>query len=140
DWAVMPLPKFEEGGSRSANQGGSSFAIFESSKNKQTIYDFLEFFSTSFETQELAMDGGLFPSYLPVYESDLFSQPVEYFNNDPVWEFFTEEMTKIPSVLYTEHDQIGRDEAIKVQAEVLEGKDPQSSVEEAQGRIENRLN
>lgn len=140
NWAVMPLPSFEGSDSRSANQGGSSFSIFESSDNKEELYDFLVFFATSTEVQELAMEGGLFPSYLPVYESDLFAEPVEYFNNEPVWEFFAEEMTKIPSVFYTEHDSLGRDEAVKVQAEVLEGTDPEQSVSDANGRIENRIN
>lgn len=139
NWGVMPLPQFEGNDSRSANQGGSSFTIFESSENKQAIYDFLEFFATDFETQELAMDGGLFPSYLPVYDSELFSEELEYFGNEPVWEFFADQMTQIPSVLYTENDQIARDEAIKVQAEVVQGADPQEAVEGAQGRIENRL-
>src|SRR5690625_2999843 len=95
DWGVMPLPAFEEGGSRSANQGGSSFAIFESSENQALAYEFLSFFATDFETQELAMEGGLFPSYLPVYESDLFSEPVEYFGGEAVWSIFADEMTKI---------------------------------------------
>lgn len=139
DWAVMPLPAFEGNESRSANQGGSSFAIFEKSNHKEALYDFLEFFSTDFEMQELAMEGGLFPSYLPVYESDLFSAPVEYFNNKPVWQFFADEMPKIPSVFYTEHDSVARDEAIKVQAEVAEGNDPKKSVKSAQDRIENRV-
>lgn len=137
NWGVMPLPAFEKDGSRSANQGGSSFAIFESSKEKDLAYDFLQFFATSFETQELAMEGGLFPSYLPVYESDLFSEDVEYFGGEPVWEFFASEMTKIPSVLYSKDDAISRDEAVKVQAEVTEGADPEKSVKDAQDRIEN---
>lgn len=140
DWGVMPLPSFEGNDSRSANQGGSSFAIFESSDNKEALYDFLTFFATDMETQELAMEGGLFPSYLPVYESDLFSQPVEYFADEPVWQFFADEMTKIPSVFYSEDDSIARDEAIKIQAEAAEGTPPLEAVENAQDRLENRIN
>lgn len=140
NWAVMPLPRFEGNESRSANQGGSSFSIFESSDYKEELYDFLTFFATNMEVQELAMEGGLFPSYLPVYESDMFATPVEYFNNEPVWVFFADEMTKIPPVLYTENDAIARDEAIKIQAEVVEGTAPSQSVEDAQGRIEQRVN
>lgn len=137
DWGVMPLPAFEEGGSRSANQGGSSFAIFEGSKNQDLAYDFLQFFATNYETQELAMEGGLFPSYLPVYESDLFSEPVEYFGGEPVWSVFAEEMNKIPSVRYSKDDGVARDEAVKIQAEVVEGSEPGKSIKDARGRVEN---
>lgn len=137
-WAVMNLPAFEEGGSRSANQGGSSFAISSSSSHVDETYDFLKFFATSFETQEIAMEGGLFPSYLHVYESDLFSQPVEYMGNEPVWSFFANEMEKIPSVFYTENDSIARDEAIKIQSEVTNGKAIDDSVKSANDRVENR--
>lgn len=139
DWAVMPLPAFEGNESRSANQGGSSFAIFESSEQKEELYDFLTFFATDMATQELAMEGGLFPSYLPVYESDLFSAPVAYFADEPVWTFFADEITKIPSVFYTENDSVARDEAIKVQAEAVEGSSPEDAADAAQSRIENRV-
>lgn len=137
DWGVMPLPAFEEGGSRSANQGGSSFAIFESSENQDLAYEFLNFFATDFETQELAMEGGLFPSYLPVYESDLFSAPVEYFGGEAVWNIFADEMTKIPSVQYMKDDAVARDEAVKIQAEVISGAEPEKAIEDAHNRVEN---
>lgn len=140
NWGVMPLPTFEGSESRSANQGGSSFAIFESSKSQNLAYDFLQFFATNFETQELAMEGGLFPSFLPVYDSDLFNTPVEYFDNVPVWEFFADEMNKIPSVQYSQNDAVARDEAVKVQAEVVEGSDPEKSIQDAQARIESAIN
>lgn len=137
-WSVMNLPAFEEGGSRSANQGGSSFAISSSSSHIDETYEFLKFFATSFESQEIAMKGGLFPSYLPVYESDLFSQPVEYMGNEPIWSFFANEMEKIPSVFYTENDSIARDEAIKVQSEVTNGTAVDDSIKDANARVENR--
>lgn len=137
DWGVMPLPAFDEGGSRSANQGGSSFGIFESSENQDLAYEFLQFFATNFETQELAMEGGLFPSYLPVYESDLFSEPVEYFGGESVWSVFADEMTKIPSVQYMKDDAVARDEAVKIQAEVISGVEPEKAIEDAHDRVEN---
>lgn len=138
-WDVMMLPAFENGGSRYANQGGSSFAIFSQSKNIDETYKFLEYFTTNFEMQELAMEGGLFPSYLPVYESELFSKPVQYFNNQPVWKVFADAMDKIPSVQYSENDAVARDEVIKSQAEVVNGTDVKDSLEKAKNRVENRI-
>lgn len=138
-WGVMPLPAFEEGGSQSANQGGSSFVISRTSPRADEAYEFLKYFTTNFDMQELAMEGGLFPSYLPTYESKLFSEPVEYFAGKPVWTFFADEMSKIPSVLYTANDIFARNEAIKVQAEVTNGMDPAASLQGAATRIENRV-
>lgn len=138
-WGVMPLPAFEEGGSRAANQGGSSFAISKASENIDLAYDFLTYFTTTFKVQEIAMEGGLFPTYSPVYESDLFSEPIAYFNNDKVWQFFAEQMPKIPSILYTTHDAVARDEAIKSQAEVVNGADVAESLNAAKKRVENRI-
>ncbi|GER67587.1 ABC transporter substrate-binding protein [Weizmannia acidilactici] len=138
-WRVMNLPAFEEGGSRSANQGGSSFVISKSSKNIDATYNFLKYFTTNYNAQELAMKGGLFPSYLPVYKSSLFTQPEKYFGNQKVWTFFSGEMKKIPSVLYTANDAVGRDEAINMQAEIVRGKDVKTSVNAAKKRVENHV-
>ncbi|UFT99289.1 sugar ABC transporter substrate-binding protein [Radiobacillus kanasensis] len=139
NWGVMPLPAFEEGGSGAANQGGSSFTINAKSENADLAYDFLEFFVTSYEAQELAMEGGLFPTYAPVYESELFTQELEYFGGQKAWEFFAGQMEKIPSVNYTVNDVVAREEVIKTQAEVVNGTDPEESLKSAKERVETRL-
>jgi lactose/L-arabinose transport system substrate-binding protein len=139
NWGAMALPTFGEGGAGAANQGGSSFTITSNSPNVDLAYDFLEFFTTSFEVQELAMEGGLFPTYAPVYESELFSQPLEYFGGQKAWEFFAGQMEKIPTVNYTENDVVAREEAIKSQAEVVNGSEVKESLKGAKQRVETRL-
>lgn len=139
NWGVMALPTFDEGKTGAANQGGSSFTISASSPNADLAYDFLEFFTTSYEVQELAMAGGLFPTYAPVYESDLFSQPLDYFGGQKAWEFFAGQMENIPTVNYSENDVVAREEAIKSQAEVVDGMDVKESIEGAKQRVETRL-
>ncbi|WP_066174923.1 ABC transporter substrate-binding protein [Bacillus marinisedimentorum] len=139
NWGVMALPAFGGEGSGAANQGGSSFTINAKSENIDLAYDFLEYFATSFDVQEIAMEGGLFPTYAPVYESELFSEEVEYFGGQKVWSFFADQMSKIPAVHYTENDVVAREEAIKAQAEVVNGADVEKSLQDAKNRVQTRL-
>ncbi|MFC4803136.1 ABC transporter substrate-binding protein [Neobacillus sp. GCM10023253] len=138
-WGVMPLPAFEEGGSRSSLQGGSSFVIPSTGKNVKETYEFLKWFTTSFEAQEIAMKGGLFPSYNPVFESKLFDEEVEFFGNQKIWRFFADEMDKIPSITYTKNDPIVRDEIVKALGEVINGANPEDIIKNTKKNIENRL-
>jgi len=138
-WGVMAVPTFEEGQTGGANQGGSSFVINSTSPNIDLAYQFLEFFSTSYEVQEIAMEGGLFPTYAPVYESDLFSKPLDYFGGQKAWEFFAEQIALVPPVSYSVHDVVAREEAIKSQAEVVNGADVKESLENAVKRVESRI-
>ncbi|WEG12437.1 extracellular solute-binding protein [Pullulanibacillus sp. KACC 23026] len=139
-WGVMLLPSYTQGGTRAANQGGSSFVISKSSQNVDATYDFLEWFTTNYNTQVQTMKGGLFPSYLPVYKDDLFSQPEKYFGDQKVWQLFANEMQNIPSVFYTANDAVARDEAIKMQSEITNGKDVKSSLNTAKANVKTHIN
>lgn len=138
-WGVMPLPAYEEGGSRSSVQGGSSFVIPSTGKNVEETYEFLKWFSTNVEAQEIAMKGGLFPSYSPVFESELFDAEIPFFNNQKIWRFFADEMEKIPTIYYTKNDPIARDEIVKAQGEVVNGAKPEKAMQDAKKNTENRM-
>lgn len=138
-WGVMLLPAFEKGGNRAANLGGSSWMIPASTKNADEAYSFLEFFSLSNEVQLIAMDQhGLFPSLLTAYDSELFTNGVEFFGNQPIWQLFADEMANIPTPYYTNDYAIGLDEGVKAQADVFNGKDPATALKEAAERLANR--
>src|SRR5690606_1600994 len=138
-WGLMPLPAHEEGGSRSSVQGGSSFVIPSTGNKVQETYDFLSWFTTSVEAQEIAMEGGLFPTYAPVFESELFDAEEPFFGNQTIWRFLADEMDKIPSILYTKNDPIARDEIVKAQGEALNGTGAEEAMEQAKKNIENRM-
>lgn len=55
-WGVFLLPAFEAGGNRAANLGGSSWMIPAESEHKESVYDFMEFFATSDEVQQISME------------------------------------------------------------------------------------
>lgn len=140
NWGVMALPAFAEGSSRSANQGGSSFTVNARSENAQLAYEFLKYFTTTYEVQELAMKGGLFPTFAPVYDSDLFTAPLEYFGGEAAWAFFAEQIALIPPVSFSVNDAIAREEATKSQQEViLGGTEVEASIAAAKQRAESRI-
>lgn len=138
-WGVFPLPAFEEGENRASNLGGSNYMILSSSEKADLAYDFMEFFSTSDETQLEAMKGGLFPSLNTIYDNELFTANDEFFSNQAVWKVFADQMADIPAVNYTENYSLAKDEAIKAQSEITNGKAIEKALEEATSRLENRI-
>ncbi|MFS0862667.1 ABC transporter substrate-binding protein [Fredinandcohnia sp. 179-A 10B2 NHS] len=139
NWGVFPLPAFEEGGNRAANLGGSAWMIPSATKNKEEAYSFMEYFSTDVDAQLVSMEKyGLFPSLSSVYDNEAFTAGVEFFGGQEIWTLFGDEMKDIPSLNYTEDYSIGFDEAVKAQADVFNGKDAKTALEEAAKRLKDR--
>lgn len=138
-WGVFLLPAFEKGGNRAANLGGGNFMIPSSSQNQDLAYKFMEFFATSNEAQEAAIKGGLFPSLNTVYNSTLFTAPDEFFGNQKIGELFAKEMNSIPTANYTGNYSVAKDEAKKAQSEIMNGKNIETTLKDAEKRLKNRL-
>lgn len=138
-WGVFLLPAFEKGGNRAANHGGSSWMIPATTKHAEATYAFAEFFATSNEVQEIAMEQhGLFPSLQTVYSLELFQNDVEFFGGQKIWKLFSEEMNDIPTPYYTNDYAIALDEAVKAQADTFNGKDPAEALKESAKRLADR--
>lgn len=138
-WGVFPLPAFEKGGNRAANLGGSSWMIPSASKNADAAYAFAEYFATTNEVQEIAMNKhGLFPSLQTVYDSELFQSDVAFFGGQKIWKLFSEEMKSIPTPYYTKDYALALDEATKAQAETFNGKNPAEALKESANRLADR--
>ncbi|WP_276210940.1 ABC transporter substrate-binding protein [Heyndrickxia coagulans] len=140
-WSVFPIPSVEKGGSHAANNGGSNFLIPKASQHQDLAYNFMNFFSTSDKIQEYAMqEGGLFPSLQTVYNTNTFKEKGSYFTQDNIWQMFADEMKNIKVANYTENYSIAKDEAVKAQSKIMNGKDVKESLEEAQKNLKNRMN
>ncbi|OXM83436.1 ABC transporter substrate-binding protein [Paenibacillus rigui] len=138
-WGVFQIPAFEKGGNRAANLGGSSWYITANSKQADAAYQFMDYFSTTPDVQQTAMEKyGLFPSLSSVYSKDVFQKPEQFFSNQTIWKLFTEEMPKIPTPYYTKDYSIGNDEAVKAQSDVFNGKKPADALTEAANRLKDR--
>lgn len=132
-YAVLPLPVFDEGGARTSNNGGSGLAVPAQAKNPQLAAAFVDFVLADADNQVSMMTNeGLFPSYLPALQSDYFSEPVEYFGGQPVYETFAELTAQIPPIVYTSDSAEASDiVANAVSAAVLNGADPATVLADA---------
>ncbi|UOQ49869.1 ABC transporter substrate-binding protein [Gracilibacillus caseinilyticus] len=102
EWGTFALPSFEEGGVRAANSGGSSFAIPNSSSNKEAAYVFGEFLSTNVDMEVKGLqEFGLFPSLEAAYDDPVFEEGLEYFDGEKFYQKFADIAVNIPQVTYT---------------------------------------
>ncbi|MDP4552522.1 sugar ABC transporter substrate-binding protein [Alkalihalobacillus macyae] len=139
NWGMIQLPAFEEGGNRASNLGGSNYMIPSASANADLAYDFMEFFSTNEDVQLSAMEGGLFPSLNTIYDNEAFTKEVEFFNNQPIWNLLASEMENIPAVNYTGDYAVAKDEAVKAQSEIANGKAIDEALKASEERLKNRI-
>ena len=103
NWAVMPMPKFEaDAEPHGASNGGSVLAIPAVSKSQEAAKAFVKFVM---ESKEANIDGfqkyGLYPSYLPALDADVFKEGDPFFGNQQIFDLFTEAGKTVPQVNYT---------------------------------------
>ncbi|WP_341954634.1 sugar ABC transporter substrate-binding protein [Salinibacterium sp. TMP30] len=97
-WGVMPLPAFDEGGTRGAIRGGTSLAIPAQSTNPEAAWKFLEFWLlrvdsrwTNYET------GGLVENlFLPAAEDPRFTAGDDYFGGQPFLQIVIDSAREAP--------------------------------------------
>jgi len=95
DWRVAPMPQWEEGGTATAENGGSAMSVMEASENKALAYDFLEFASSG-DGVQLRIDGGGFPSTVADLQSDEFlNKEFEYFGGQKANEVLSESSANV---------------------------------------------
>jgi multiple sugar transport system substrate-binding protein len=89
-WAVAPLPQWEDGGTASAENGGSSLAIPAASKNKELAYAFLKYADAE-EGVATRVTGGAFPATTAELSSQEFlDTPFPYFGGQKANQVFAE--------------------------------------------------
>nr|WP_129666509.1 sugar ABC transporter substrate-binding protein [Phytoactinopolyspora endophytica] len=95
DWRVAPLPQWEEGGTASAENGGSSLAVPEASENKALAYAFIEYANAG-DGVQTRLDQGAFPATSAHLESEEFlSREFEYFGGQQANEIFAESAANV---------------------------------------------
>ncbi|WP_119697546.1 ABC transporter substrate-binding protein [Microbacterium halotolerans] len=95
DWRVAPMPQWEEGGTATAENGGSAMSVMQASESKALAYDFLEFASSGDGVQH-RIDGGGFPSTVADLESeDFLSKEFDYFGGQKANEVLSESSANV---------------------------------------------
>lgn len=132
-WAVRGLPAMQEGGLTAASAGGTYLAVAGSSKHQQQAYNFVKYALASDEGQQsVYKDGGLFPSYEPMWKDKAFSAEDSYFGinaNKLVIDALSEDL---PTDNYTADYAKALKAFTDAQSQVLiSGTDPQKALDDA---------
>ncbi|WP_265520449.1 ABC transporter substrate-binding protein [Oerskovia flava] len=95
DWAVAPMPQWEEGATATAENGGSSLAIPEASENKDLAWAFLEY-ATVGDGVQTRIEGGAFPATTADLEGAEFRDvEFEYFGGQAVNEVLADSAANV---------------------------------------------
>jgi lactose/L-arabinose transport system substrate-binding protein len=120
-WMVVPTPLLEgvAGAQNASNNGGSSWLVFASSKNKDSTVDFLKTAWASSTPDALQFyniilkGAGAMGTYLPSRSGSNYTAPDDFFyKSQAVYKDFAAWMEKVPVLMYTANYQPMR-ESIK---------------------------
>ena len=96
-WGVFNLPAWKAGGSQASNDGGSALAIFDTSKQKEAAWAYVQFHLGRAESQlQIYQKTDIFPSLKSTYKDAFFQQPDPYFGDQKVRETFAKIAERIP--------------------------------------------
>lgn len=131
-WGVMSLPVFPGDEPSGSTNGGSDIVIPAASANVDIAKEFVQFAMTDVDLQaDGFVNYGLFPSYIPAYDAEVFTEPDEFFGGQKIYETFIELGKKVPAVNYTENYNEAMKAASSACAKVyLEGQDPKTVLED----------
>ncbi len=101
-WAVVDMPKLYEDDAKStnfSNNGGSSWGIAGTSKNKELAAKFLgETFADSVEFYNTILpSSGAIATYLPAANTEAYKQPQKFFADQKIYEDIVGFASKVPS-------------------------------------------
>ncbi len=139
-WAVTNTPRLS-GFVDSVNyssQGGSSWMVLSSSNNKELAIDFLaKTFAGSVELYETILPAsGAIATYLKAEESLVYSQPIEFFGGQRIYEDLMYYASKVPKVRYGVFNYEARDAIARSLSEILQGASIEASLAKAQRNVE----
>ena len=131
-WGVMSLPVFPGDEPSGSTNGGSDIVIPAASANVDIAKEFVQFAMTDVDLQaDGFVNYGLFPSYIPAYDAEVFTEPDEFFGGQKIYETFIELGKKVPAVNYTENYNEAMKAAGSACAKVyLDGQDPKTVLED----------
>jgi lactose/L-arabinose transport system substrate-binding protein len=138
---VFKLPVWEPGGSQASNDGGSTLAIFEQSKQKDAAWAYVEYHLTRPESQlQIYEKTDIFPALETTYQAPFFQEPSEYFGGQKVRQLFVDVVRNIPEAgVYTsEYQEMNALLASQVQSFALGKQTAQQALAKAAAAIRSR--
>ncbi|MFJ4999048.1 ABC transporter substrate-binding protein [Microbacterium sp. NPDC088619] len=96
NWAVAPLPQWEEGGSAAGNWGGSSTAVLKGSEHLYEATKFALWLNTSDEAlTALAEAANLYPATTAGLELPVYAEGVEFYGGQKIYDVFADAATQV---------------------------------------------
>lgn len=138
-WGITNLPKLDDvdGATNYSANGGSSWAL-SSTGNSELAADFLGATfagSTDFYDTILPSAGAL-ANWMPAAESAVYAEPQEFFGGDAIFSKVVEFAGSVPSNNTGAYYYEGRDAVSVAITNIMNGADPATALEEAQGTVE----
>ncbi|HLI05616.1 MAG TPA: extracellular solute-binding protein [Ktedonobacteraceae bacterium] len=89
DWRVAPIPQWQAGQSVDGNWGGSTTAVFKSSKHPKEATEFAMWLNTNQQSiNDMIQGAAIFPADQAADSSSLLSSPLAYYGNQNVFQLF----------------------------------------------------
>jgi multiple sugar transport system substrate-binding protein len=95
-WRVAPIPQWQAGQTADGNWGGSTTAVFKSTKHPKEATQFAVWLNTNQQSLDAMIKGNnIYPAYQPALSSPLVSGPQAFFGNQDIGQIFKEGSTRV---------------------------------------------
>lgn len=139
-WSVIDLPMVE-GGQYSCSNGGSDLTVNARSENAEAAKEFIKFAMTDVDLQAKGFeDYGLYPSYIPAYENEIFQKGDPFFGEDNIYNIFIENGKKVAEIPISPNGQEAGDSIGAAVSKIfLNGEDVEATMKELQKELEAKF-
>lgn len=139
-WSAIDLPIIE-GGEYSVNNGGSNVAINAKTEAPDECKDFLKFAMTDSALQASGFEKyGLYPSYIPSYEEEVFKKGDAFFGEGNVYDLFIQNGQKIAEIPISPNSlEAGDSIGAAVSKIFLNGEDVKATMKDLQKELESKF-
>lgn len=138
-WDITNLPSLDgvPGATNFSANGGSSWAI-SSNADYELAADFLNTtFAGSTELYDTILpSSGALANWTPAGESDVYGEPHDFFNGQPIFTEVLQMATEVPSSNTGVYYYEGRDAVSAALTKIINGTDVDAALEEAQKNVE----
>ena len=143
NWAITDMPSLVgvDDATNYSNNGGSSWAVTSNCQNKDLAEDFLKSTfgsSTDFYDAILPQTGAI-ACYLPAGESDVYNEPNEFFNDQPIYSTIVEYSSHIPEFTKTPYHYEARECINTAVVNIVNGTAKADALQEAQDTLQFKM-
>lgn len=139
-WGVIDLPKIE-GGEYSSSNGGANLTINAKTAYPDEAKDFVEFAMTNTKWQASGFEKyGLYPSYIPAYDEEVFQTGDPFFGEGNVYEVFIENGKNVADLPPSPNAQEASDSIGAAVSKIfLNGEDVPKTMKSLQEELETKF-